>query len=668
MKKLFTIDDFIIAFISAMAYGLSFEIPKLLGWEMWQALIPCMVVGGVIDMITKKIVFNKAVQKSTTNKAIIFFALFIVFITGEYVAFSLTGLSVEDYLLENYIYLILPSILGFVFSMAVRWYQIRKIRARYGDGSQGFLYDDMFTREDIKEFNQPNQQIKGEYDTKLAVKTKTGIYVGYKEKKGIVYAGIPYAKPPIGELRWKAPEPLPESDEVFEAKHFGASAIQVEHEGSILKLHRQSEDCLTLNICVDRKNTSDKKPVLVLFHHGDFSYGGSADPLMYFEKLSDAYSDFVGVSFNYRLGIFGFIDFSEVEGGENYADTLNLGLLDQIAALKWIKENISAFGGDPDNITVMGFESGAISINLLAVCEQAKGLFQKAFIFFGSPDGAYYAPEDAAKIFAKKLLEETGAKSMDELQRLSTEQLKDANQKLGLHRVAPTCDGKFIPVDVFDAYKNGAADGIEFIIGIPSNEGHVYKSFIGEENYEEFMAETIEEILSFYLDDATADSVKNYIENQAKNMTEVEAKGKFFEQWSALSIYRSAMQLAAGGNKVHMMYWDVKPLIENLGSGTVDAVSAFFGNSKTSQMYGNVLDTAISTILQRFLKKFISGESLSLYNNEIKGVAAIDWKKFPKALVVSNKEFKCESIEDRLTEIDGLLDFIKNICAKPARK
>ena len=284
MKKLFTIDDFIIAFISALVYGLSFEIPILLGWGIWTALTLCLIIGGAIDMVTKKIVFNKVVQKNAMNKTLIFCALFIIFIIGQYAALQLTGLSVKDYLLENYINSILPSILGFIFSMIVRWYQIRKIRVRYGDGSQGFLYDDIYTSEEIEEFNKQNQQIKGKYDTKFAVKTKTGVYVGYKEKQGVVYSGIPYAKPPVGELRWKAPESLPESDVVFEAKHFGASAIQVEHKGSILKLHRQSEDCLTLNICVGRKDNGDKKPVVVLFHHGDFSYGGSADPLMYFEK------------------------------------------------------------------------------------------------------------------------------------------------------------------------------------------------------------------------------------------------------------------------------------------------------------------------------------------------------------------------------------------------
>ena len=218
----------------------------------------------------------------------------------------------HDYLIEQYLYIILPAILGFAFSMILRWHHFRQVRKRYGDGSKGFLFDDVLKPDVLENWNKQNQPIKGEYDKKFAVKTKTGIYVGYKEKKCVVYDGIPFAKPPVGNLRWKAPEPLPESNEVFEAKYFGASAIQVEHEGSILRHHRQSEDCLTLNIAVGGKKTDKKKPVLVIFHNGDFSFGGSADPLMYGDNLTSAYSDVIGVSFNYRLGIFGFIDFSEI--------------------------------------------------------------------------------------------------------------------------------------------------------------------------------------------------------------------------------------------------------------------------------------------------------------------------------------------------------------------
>lgn len=146
-------------------------------------------------------------------------------------------------------------------------------------------------------------------------------------------------------------------------------------------------------------------------------------------------------------------------------------------------------------------------------------------------------------------------------------------------------------------------------------------------------------------------------------MSEVDAKAKVLEQWHALVMYLTATQLSAGGNKVNLIYWNVKPLTKNLGSGTVDVVSTLFGNIKTSRMYGNVLDPTITEILQAFLKKFINGAELKLYNNEIKGVKALNWQHFPDALVVSSKEFKCESIEDKLTEIPALLEFMKNLNA-----
>lgn len=562
-----------------------------------------------------------------------------------------------DYVVEQYQSLIIPTLATFVFHEVRRRYRIRKIRERYGDGSDGFVVDGILSQETIDKENQQNQQIIGDFDKNCAVKTKNGVFVGVKEKNSLVFFGIPYAKPPVGKLRWQAPEPLPESDAVFEAKYFGASSIQVDYDGSFLKNHRQSEDCLTLNIAFSSKKTNKKKPVLVLFHHGDFSFGGSADPLMCGEELSNEYSDFIGVSFNYRLGIFGFIDFAEIPGGEEYPDARNLGLMDQIAALKWIKENIAAFGGDPNNITVMGFESGATSITLLSACEQAKGLFQKAFVFFGSPESAHYTTENSRNL-AKKLLEETSTTTMAELQQLSTERLKDAAQKLWMNLALPTLDGKFLPKDIFNAYRNGAANGIEFIAGISRNERQIYKSFLGQESYENLIADKVEEFWEF-LETETAQEVKAYIENHWKDMPEVDAQAKVLEQWHALTMYFTATQLSAGGNKVHLIYWNVKPLIENLGSGTVDVVSAFFGNIKTSQLYGNVLDPTISKILQTFLKKFISGEELKFYNNEIKGIKAMNWQEFPKALVISSKEFKCESVEDKLTEIDSLFDFIK---------
>ena len=652
MKKLFTIDDFMVAFISALGYGFGETIARLSGWSEVMCIVACFAVGIVSEEIIGSIVFSKAVQKEKRNRIITFAAILLVFLAAQGIAVRWMGVSMIDYLEEEFLFVVGLPIIGFVVNMFIRGYHIRKIRKLYGDGSEGFVFD--LKDRDVEETNRVNHPITGKYDADLAVKTMTGVYVGEKYKNIIYYLGIPYAKAPVGDLRWKAPKQLPPSDAVFEAKNFGASAIQVEHKGSILKNHRQSEDCLSLNICIGSKKTEGKKPVLVLFHHGDFTFGGSADPLMYGANYVNNNQDVVFVSFNYRLGIFGFIDFSEVSGGGNYPDAINLGLLDQIAALEWIKKNIATFGGDPDRITVLGFESGATSILMLAASKRANGLFKKAFIFNGNLATAYDS-SDGPKALAKALLKETNTSTMDELLKLDTEVLKEAAQKIWQNMCAPTCDGILIPVDVNKAFLNGAAAGIEFVIGIPSDETGVFRAFVGSQNYEELISAGMAGIQSC-MDAPVSGEVQAYIETQMKNSTELEAKSKLVGQWLALGIYRSAVKLSAGGNKVHLMYWDEKSLIEKLGSGTVDVAASLLGNGEALQMYGSVLKKDMSEILRTLLKKFINGDKLELYPNEISGVDAFDWKGDPKALVVSDGKLLCDTIEDRLTEIKGLLD------------
>ena len=646
-----------VALIAALGYGLGAEIPKLLEWHPWLCVGLSMVAGSVLDTLVKELVFCETVQRKKTYTVMVFAAFILVFLGIQCFLSFWLDVSLHNYLVEQYQYAIGLPILGLAAGRLVRWYFVRKVRKRYGDGSKGFVFEEP-DRAFLDDLNMQNRPVQGEYDAAYAVKTKTGTYVGFKHKKAVYYLGIPYAKPPVGDLRWKAPEPLPASDAIFEAKHFGASPIQVEHEGSILKYHRQSEDCLTLNIGVGRKATERKKPVIVLFHPGDFSFGGTIDPLMDVEAFLNEHPDVVFVSFNYRLGIFGFIDFSEIPGGESCPDTLNLGLLDQIAALKWVKENIAAFGGDPGRITAMGFESGACSISLLAACEQAKGLFRKAFVFFGSPESANDKP-DASRALAKDLMKETSTATMEELLRLPTEQLKKAAQKLWKNVIAPTCDGKLIPLDMYEAYRSGAVSCGEFIFGIPSDERQIYKSFIGAKKYEGFILGRTDEIIS-YLDDATANAVNAYIKEQMAVMPELEAKAKFFEQWTSLCIYYGANELAIGGSKVHLLFWNRKPLLKNLGAGTVDVAASFLGNLDASLLYGNVMNFDLSDMLQAFLKKYVSGDRMQLYKNEIKGVNAIDWKEFPQALIVSDKGIQCGPVEDKLTEIKALLDFVQS--------
>ena len=652
MKKLFTIDDFMVAFISAIGYGFGENIARLSGWTEFMCIVASFALGILLEEITYNIVFSKAVQKYKSTRILTFVAILLAFLTAQYVSIKWMGVSLMAYLEEEFTYVVVLPIIGFVVNLIICEYRARKIRKIYGDGSEGFVFD--LKAKDIEETNRGNRVITGEYDKNLAVKTTGGIFVGGKYKNTIYYLGIPYAKPPVGKRRWRAPEILPPSNEVFEAINFGPSAIQVEHKGSIFKNHRQSEDCLSLNIFIGNKETDEKKPVLVLFHQGDFTFGGSVDPLLYGVNFVSSNQDIVFVSFNYRLGIFGFIDFSEIPGGKAYTDTLNLGLLDQIAALEWIKENISSFGGNPDKITVMGFGSGATSILMLAASQRAKGLFQKAFVFNGNLSATCDSP-NKARTLARDLLKETKTSTMNELLKLDTKTIKKATQRLWKNMCAPTCDGIMIPTNVDQAFKDSVASDIKFVIGISTDETKILRAYFGDQRYEDFLAAGMD-VIHTYLDDNLADEVQKYIETQTSLSNEFEAKSKLLDQWIAVMMYHSAVSLKTGGSKVHLMYWDEKVLIDKLGPGTVDISATLLDNTEALQLYGSVMNADMSEILRGFLNKFVNGNDLQMYHNEIKGVDALKWEPFPKALIGSDGELTCDSIEDRLTEVKGLFE------------
>ena len=640
MKKIFTVDDLMVAVIAALGYGFGYALAKRWGWPEAACVAACLALGMGLEEAAGRIIFSKAVQRKKANRVLAYAVILLIFLAAQAVSVRWLGESMLKTVQEEVVFTVGFAVLGLIVNLILRWIRARRIRERYGDGEEGFAFD--LTREDQAETDRRNRRIQGEYDASLAVKTRTGIYVGERNHSMLTYLGIPYAKPPVGELRWKAPEPLPASADVFEAVHFGASAIQVDHRGSIEKTLRQSEDCLTLNIGVGDAKNKKPKPVLVLFHHGDFAYGGTVDPLQYGSAFLEKHPDTVFVSFNYRLGLFGFIDFTEVPGGEAYPDALNLGLLDQIAALEWIRENIAAFGGDPDRITVLGFEAGALSILLLAASERAKGLFRRAFVFSGNPEEAYDTPE-ASRTLAAELLKETGTSTMEELRLLSTATLKDAAQKLWRKLSAPTCDGRLIPSDVLRAYREGKASGIDFIIGFPGNETQIWRSVIGEQPYREMIASAVADLRN-QPDGAGAEAIREAGGARASAADDPDAGSKIVERWNALGIYRGAVSLNEGGNKIHLLFWNEKPLIEKLGSGTIDVAAVLLGNREALEMYGNVMDQDLSEILQLFLHKFIGGEALRLYHNEIRGVDALNWKAFPAALFISDGIIKCGSV------------------------
>ena len=294
----------------------------------------------------------------------------------------------------------------------------------------------------------------------LSVKTRYGTFNGFVDEKGVkTWLGIPYAKPPVKNLRWQAPQKLEASDKTFDAKKFSAAAVQVVDPTEDANSYKiQSEDCLTLNIW--KRGEGKNKPVMVFIHGGGFSVGGSVDSLYNCSNFA-AENDVIIVTLNYRLNVFGFMNLATID--KNFEDSGYLGLKDQILALKWVKENISEFGGNPDNITIFGQSAGSISCMFLTVTPDAKGLFNKAIPQSGNLK-FYNTPEDSAQV-AEKFFEVSGVKTVGELVKKSSDEILNIYVKVssGLaeypSEFLPTCDGKFLPENPLQALKDGAARG-----------------------------------------------------------------------------------------------------------------------------------------------------------------------------------------------------------------
>lgn len=262
-------------------------------------------------------------------------------------------------------------------------------------------------------------------DTSLTVKCSNGVFTGaLEENTGVPsFKGIPYAKAPVGELRWKAPvEPDP-SDEHFDATEYGKVCLQSPSTENVSG-KPMSEDCLSLNIWASDLDTQNK-PVMVWIHGGSYGWGGTNDPLYDGEFLVDKYGDLIVVTINYRVNLLGFIDFSNVPGGEDYPDGPYLGILDQQMALKWIQKNIEALGGDPNNVTIFGESAGGGSVISLLAADGSEGLFNRAIVESGA--GLNHSKEKYDdKNQAGALLKAAGVSDMEGLMALTEKELYDA--------------------------------------------------------------------------------------------------------------------------------------------------------------------------------------------------------------------------------------------------
>lgn len=316
----------------------------------------------------------------------------------------------------------------------------------------------------------------------VAIKIKPGTVIGKKDEKGIwMFKGIPFAEAPIGELRWKESKKVEKYEKDIEAFDFGYSCVQPIDKIEPASLREQNEDCLTLNIWT--KEYEGKKPVMIYIHGGGYIGGGSS------HSDYDGYNlvlrnEVVYVSINYRCNIFGFIDLEDF-GGSKYVNSCNLGLLDQICALEWIKENISHFGGDAENITIFGQSAGGGSVAALMVCAKTKGLFHKAIQQSGTLNLS--KPKSLSKIIGKDFVKLTGAGNMEDLLDIDSIKLRDYCDELmkmyGFESelmFAVVTDGILLPEDPYEEVKKGICRGIKLLIGTTADEFNYWEEYFGD--------------------------------------------------------------------------------------------------------------------------------------------------------------------------------------------
>ena len=301
--------------------------------------------------------------------------------------------------------------------------------------------------------------------------TTLGTANGVVTDDGVVaFLGLPFADPPVGDLRFKPPVAVDAWDSPVDAGEFGPACAQPAESGTGTLYDNQSEDCLTLNVWTPSAD-SKKRPVMVWVHGGGWIYEGTEDPLYSGARLA-ARGDVVVVSMEYRLGIFGFSHFDEIPGSGN------AGLLDQRLALEWVRDHIEAFGGDPNDVTLFGESAGGMSATALMAMPSAKGLFHKAIAQSGA--GSTARETAYAKAVSDELLGAAGVSELNELLDLSTEELVTAQDLmledafLGDLLFGAVVDGDVFPEPPIHAIAKGAASDVPLLTGTTRDETRLW--------------------------------------------------------------------------------------------------------------------------------------------------------------------------------------------------
>ena len=305
------------------------------------------------------------------------------------------------------------------------------------------------------------------------VTVHSGVLEGRREDGLNIFKNIPYARPPVDDLRWVAPQPVEPWSNVRDASEFGPSCTQISIPATSIYYDppaAQSEDCLSLNVWAPEN--ARNLPVIVWIHGGSLRIGGAAQP--FYDGSVFARQDVVFVSINYRLGALGWMAHPELSAESPDGVSGNYGLLDQIAALHWVQDNITAFGGDPDQVTIMGESAGALSVSYLLTSPSSRGLFSKAIIestnlraFPRLREPAFGLP--SAESTGERMAEALGAANLSDLRAMDADALTQGAARAGFISQG-VIDGQVLPDQLLAILDRGEQADVPVLVGFNSDE------------------------------------------------------------------------------------------------------------------------------------------------------------------------------------------------------
>ena len=459
-----------------------------------------------------------------------------------------------------------------------------------------------------------NQKItNGNYDKSLAVKCINGTFVGKKKENIISFKGIPFVgQQPIGDLRWKAPVDVTPDDGIYEAYFYGKAPVQAPGDPAVEI--GMSEDCLYLNIWKADEAAAEKtmvstnlKPVMVWIYGGAFDVGGTTDPQYDCHQFIQENPEVIVVTITYRVSFFGFFHLSHLPDGKDYQDSQNLGLLDQLKALKWVHENIAGFGGAPDNVTIFGESAGAASCTLQPLLPGSHQYFKRLIAESGSVNQTR-SPEEAIEC-TNKLMDVLSCKTVADLLKVSGDKLLEASAVNFVHQM-PERDGKYLPTDTFAAYANGAAKDLEILVGCNKDEMNFFVSSFGKEGWDNWIAARKQE----KFDQLPADE-KALVESYMKDV-----KGDYFQpdsslfsqSWFIVPTIKLSECQTMGGGKAYTYYFTPESPDPIMKCGHAIELSVVFNHPEMSADTGREFDATFCKTVRKMWVQFAKTGNPSL--------------------------------------------------------